>query len=318
MAASLEGDCGHATAARRWTTRDSTNSVDTSGETSTSASLLASTDRDHGQLIPPVDAGAGCSTPNDDPARSVPDGGLQSLATALDILDYFEVHESLGVTELARRFHVSKSTAHRMLATMYGRGFVEKDTRTGRYRLGMRLYELGQAAADRSRIRRIALPLLEDLHHRTGQMVHMAVPDGADVLYLARLHTRLGAQHLGKLGVRFPAHVTSSGKVIAAFDADVASACRARGFPPLTASSIRTVSQFDQALDEVRRRGFAVNEQEAVSGWTSVAAAVKDRAGRPRAAVSLVGPSSSATSHIGSQARLVTVAATHLARMLGS
>jgi DNA-binding IclR family transcriptional regulator len=148
-------------------------------------------------------------------------------------------------------------------------------------------------------------------------MVHMAVPDGAEVLYLARLHTRLGAQRLGALGVRFPAHVTGSGKVIAAFDADVATACRARGFPALTTSSIRSASDFDRALDEVRCRGFAVNDQETVSGWTSVAAAVKDHAGKPQAAVSLVGPSNLAKRHIDSQARLVTVAATHLARMLG-
>lgn len=253
----------------------------------------------------------------DNSVPSTPGAGLQSLARSLDMLDYFRAHESLGVTELARHLGVAKSTAHRMLATMCDRGFLEKDLASGRYRLGMRLYELGQAAAERSRMRQVALPLLEDLRQRTGQTVHLAIPEGGEVLYLVRLQTALGAHRLAKVGLRFPAHITGSGKAIAAFDSAVAEACRTRGFPTWTTSSIRTVGEFNRALDEVRHRGYAVNDQETINGMATVAAPVRDRTGKPRAALSLVSTSGFAQGHIDSQARLVTAAAARLARMLG-
>lgn len=250
--------------------------------------------------------------------RAAPGGGLQSVATSLDLLDCFEACESLGVTEVARQLGVAKSTAHRMLRTMCDRGFVEHDPETGRYSLGLRLYELGQAAADRLRIRRLAMPLLESLRQSTGDTVHLAIPQGGEVLYVARLSAGFGARRLGSVGLRFPAHTTGSGKAIAAFDESVASACRGLGFQAFTASSICAVAEFDRALDRVRQRGFAVNDQETVTGFTTVAAPVRDRrTGRPLAALSLVGPSSSVDGHIGVRARLVTSAAAGLAKDLG-
>ncbi|NNM45602.1 IclR family transcriptional regulator [Knoellia koreensis] len=249
--------------------------------------------------------------------RGAPHGGLQSLATSLDLLDCFADAESLGVSQVARQLGVSKSSAHRMLTTMGDRGFVERDEETGRYRLGMRLYELGQAAAARSKVRRLAMPLLEDLRRRTGQTVHLAVPDGGEVVYLARLSSGAAAHQLGQVGLRFPAHTTGSGKVIAAFDPAVAAACRVQGFRSFTPSSIRSSVDFDRALVDIRRRGYAVNDQETVHGMTTVAAAVSDHTGVPRAALSLVGESRLVSGHIADEARLVTAAANKLARVLG-
>lgn len=249
------------------------------------------------------------------PSRS--GGGLQSLATSLNMLQCFQTHESLGVSELARRLGVAKSTAHRMLTTMCDGGFIERDEETGQYRLGMRLYELGQAAADRSRTRRLAMPLLEDLRQRTKCTVHLGVPDGAEILYVARLQSTLGARALATVGLRFPVHVTGSGKVIAAFDPLVAEARRTAGFPTWTPSSIRNSAAFDEALALVRQRGYAVNDQETVAGMTTVAAAVRDHSGRPLAAISLVGPAEAAACHLDAQTRLVQSAAQRLSRILG-
>ncbi|MES4889587.1 IclR family transcriptional regulator [Streptomyces sp. NPDC096012] len=238
------------------------------------------------------------------------------MASALDVLACLESSDELGISELARKLGVAKSTVHRMVSTLCAKGFVERNAETNCYRLGLRLYELGQAAATRSRLRRTALPLLEQLRMRTGHTIHLAVPDGADIIYVERLHSHRGLQLLSDVGHRLPAHVTASGKAIAAFDPEVAEARRAAGFPYWTSCSIRTADRYEAALDEVRRNRFAINDQEAVHGMTTVAAPVLDRTGRARAAISIVAPIREVGCALTAQAGLVTAVARRLAHDL--
>ena len=93
------------------------------------------------------------------------DDALKSVANTLDVLDCFMTDDELGVSEIARSLGVAKSSAHRMLSTLAGRGFVEQNPDSGRYRLGLHLYELGQLSVSRSRLRQAALPIMEDLRH---------------------------------------------------------------------------------------------------------------------------------------------------------
>lgn len=96
----------------------------------------------------------------------------------LDVLDCFLADDELRVSEIARALGVAKSSAHRMLSTLLSRGFVEQNPGTGRYRLGLHIYELGQLSISRSRLRQAALPIMEDLRQRTGQTIHLGVADG--------------------------------------------------------------------------------------------------------------------------------------------
>ena len=245
------------------------------------------------------------------------DGGVKSVTAALDVLDCFIDADELGVSDIARRLGVAKSTAHRLLTSLCARGLADKNPETGQYRLGLHLFELGQLAGQRMRVRRQAMPLLEELRQVSGCTVHLAVASGTDVLYLERLETLRGMQLFGGVGRRLPSHCTSSGKVIAAYDSDFARARKHAGFPALTQVSIRTVGDYERALVEVRRRGVATNMGEALIGLASVAAPVLDASGRAQAAISLVGPAEELASDVGRSARLVTVAARRLARSLG-
>jgi DNA-binding IclR family transcriptional regulator len=245
------------------------------------------------------------------------DAGVKSVMSALDVLDCFAFDDELGVSDIARRLGVAKSTAHRLLTSLCARGLTEQNPETSQYRLGMHLFELGQLAQHRMRLRKTALPLLEELRQVSGCTVHLAIGSGPDVLYVERLETMRGIQMMTSVGRRVPAHCTSSGKALAAFDPQLAQARRTAGFPPLTDQSIRTVANFDRALCEVRRRGIATNIGEAKVGLSSVAAPVLDVTGHAHAAISLVGPAHELSRDIGRPAQLVTVSAHRLARMLG-
>ncbi|MET8249324.1 IclR family transcriptional regulator [Streptomyces sp. NPDC005202] len=248
--------------------------------------------------------------------RSAVDGGLRSVSTALELLDCFGAAHELGVSEIARRLGVAKSTAHRLLTTLCTHGLVEKNTQSGQYRLGLHLLELGLQVASRFRIRQAALPLLEELRQRTGCTVHLSVPEGADVLFVERLQSLNGMQLLADVARRLPAHCTSSGKVMAAFDPSFAQFRRAAGFPVITSSTIRTPAAWDRVLDETRRRGVAISRDEMTVGLTSVAAPVRDYAGRARAAISIVAPTRSVGDGVERSARLVTEVALKLSRVL--
>jgi DNA-binding IclR family transcriptional regulator len=238
------------------------------------------------------------------------------VTSALDVLDCFLDAEELGVSDIARRLGVAKSTAHRLLTSLSARGLTDKNPESGQYRLGLHLYELGQIAGDRMRLRRTAVPLLEELRQLTGCTAHLAVPDGSHVIYIERLEPLRGASRMNSVARRMPSHCTSSGKAIAAFDPEAARARRAAGFPALTPASIRTAADFERAQTEIRRRGVATNVDEALEGFASVAAPVLDSNGRARAAISLVGPTAQITENLGRTGQLVTVAARRLARSL--
>lgn len=230
------------------------------------------------------------TAPSGPPVPRHRDDALKSVANTLDVLDCFLADDELGVSEVARKLGVAKSSAHRMLSTLAGRGFVEQNPDTGRYRLGLHLYELGQVSVSRSRLRQAALPIMEDLRQRTGHTIHLGVADGSDVVHLERLQSREGLDIFDTLPARrFPTHCSATGKVLAAFDPAVAEARRRAAFPPITANSVRSVEEWDATLVKIRRAGVAVNRDEVAIGAMSVAAPIYDGIGRARAALSIVG-----------------------------
>jgi DNA-binding IclR family transcriptional regulator len=245
------------------------------------------------------------------------DGGVKSVVAALDVLDCFIDADELGVSDIARRLGVAKSTAHRLLTSLCARGLAERNPETGQYRLGMHLFELGQLAATRMRLRRSALPLLEELRQASGWTVHLAIPIEADVLYVERLETLRDMPLMTSVARRQPSHCTSCGKAMAAYDPELVRIRKAAGFPALTEVGVRSAVDFDRELTDVRRRGVATNRGEVRSGLSSVAAPVLDSSGRACAAISLVGTGSEFSGDFGRPARLVTVASRRLARTLG-
>lgn len=249
-------------------------------------------------------------------SRDRVDGGLSSVASALDVLGLFQEEPELGVSEIARRLGVAKSTAHRLVTTLHAKGFVQQNHETGGYGLGLRLHELGRLAAARSQLRRAAMPLLESLRVRTGHTIHLAVPDGGDVIFVERLQSKRESPYMRDVSHRWPAHLAASGKVIAAFNPEVAAARIQAGFPGGTDAAIHSVVHYQAALAEVRRNGFAVNDQEAMRGMTTVAAPVRDRDGCARAAISIVSTTQDLDGNLTRRARLVTSAAQRLAHEL--
>ena len=244
------------------------------------------------------------------------EGGLKSVASALDLLDCFVVDEELGVSEVARRLGVAKSTAHRLLTTLCSRGIIEQSLSTGKYRLGLHLFELGELALARIELRRRSMTLLEELRELSGWTVHLSIAQGADVLFLERLPTLRGMQVMQEYRRRWPLHTTSSGKALSAYDPEAAQARIRAGFPVFTPRTIHSEQQWGTELAKVRCQGFATSDGELMIRLASVAAPVLDHHGISIAAISIQGASEELGQNMDRQVRLVLAAAKRLSKLM--
>jgi DNA-binding IclR family transcriptional regulator len=234
----------------------------------------------------------------------------------LDVLECFAVDGELGVSDIARKLGVAKSTAHRLLAALCLKGIAEQNPETGQYRLGLHLYELGQLAQARSILRHVALPTMTGLAQTTGLTVNLGVADGPDVVFLERLENSNDVGFLGHAGRRYPSHCTSSGKVIAAYNPEAAQARRDAGFPPRVSHTVRTQNDWDRQLVEVRRSGFAVSTSESFDDVTSIAVPILDPRRRAAGAVSILGSSAEILPQLEQLTRVVQMAGRRISRAL--
>ncbi|KBZ61853.1 IclR family transcriptional regulator [Mycobacterium colombiense] len=185
------------------------------------------------------------------------------------VLDAFDGPGRLTLAQIVRRTGLPRSSAHRMLERLVQLRWLRRSGRD--YELGMRLVELGSLAVHQDRLVRAAGPLLGELHRATGLVVHLAVLDGPDVVYLDKVGDSPLTPMPTRVGSRQPAHCTAVGKAILAYrDGDAPVDLRARK----TKYSIATSSQLAVELSRVRAHGVAFEREESLLGFGCVAAPI--------------------------------------------
>lgn len=208
--------------------------------------------------------------------------------TARILTAFDESHRRLTLTELSARAGLAASTTHRMLAELARAGLVDRDD-DGRYAIGRRLWELGEASPISLELRETALPWLLTLYEATAENVHFAILDGRDALYVARLVGPTSVPTMSRMGGRLPLHTTGVGKVLLAWQPEeFLSAYFARRLERPTKFSITAEPRLRAQLREIRDRGYSVTRQEQTLGNTSLAVPVAGPHGTPVAAVGVV------------------------------
>ncbi len=197
--------------------------------------------------------------------------------------------EGLSLSQLTRRTGLSKATVHRLSQELVSWGALE---RAGLgYRLGMRLFELGQNVPRQRVLREIAMPFLEDLAHTTQETVHCAVRDGTDVLYIEKLGGHRSVARPSRTGGRMPLHCTATGKVLLAYaPSHVMEEMLHRPLRRLTARTVVAPGLLREELARIQASGYAIESEEARVGYLAVAAPVRGAHGRVAAAVSVAAP----------------------------
>lgn len=213
---------------------------------------------------------------------------VRSFERGLAVIRAFDAeHPALTLSEVARACELTRAAARRFLLTLADLGYVHTDGR--RFRLTPRVLELGYSYLSSYTLPQIAEPHLEQLVARVRESSSLCVLDGDDIVYVARVPTRRIMTASITVGTRFPAYVTSVGRVILAHlpDEDVEVRLTRAELKPLTARTITTPEALRTELRRVRRQGYAVVDQELEEGLRSVAAPVRDRDGDAVAAVNI-------------------------------
>lgn len=246
---------------------------------------------------------------------------VQVLDRAIGILNLLAV-ASQGSTlgEVADAISVPKSTAHRILMNLEAERMVERDPQNGRYRLGLRLFELGSLAVARFNIRDRAVQYLEAMVRETDETAHLCVLDAGEVLYLDKIESSRSVRLTSRIGLRNPVHCTGVGKVMMAYldDAEVEEIVQRHGMARFTAKTITTLAEMRVELAKIREQGYAVDDEEHEADVRCVAAVVRDHEGKPAAAMSVAAPSFRISmERVPAFAQAICKAAQELSRELG-
>ena len=218
---------------------------------------------------------------------------LSSVDSALSVLNLFFDHETLNTTEIANLLGTNRSSIFRVIATLENRGYLTKDEHSY-YRLGLKMFTLGQLAQSRMELNRLMHPYLERLAEETGETSHLIILEGRQAIFTDKVPGSYALKMDTPLGTAYPAHITGGGKAILAFkDTGFLEDYYSNGdFKKYTDKSVSSASALKKLIADVRKNGYAMDNEEAEIGLTCIAVPVLDERKEPIAAISVSGPTS--------------------------
>ncbi|MGP4075918.1 IclR family transcriptional regulator [Halobacillus sp. K22] len=223
---------------------------------------------------------------------------VQSVDRALTILQLLQENsEGLGVTEIAHRLDVAKSTVHRLLASLKQKGYVRQDDMLEKYRLGLKLLELGETVSENLDIRTTANPFLVKLAQETGETIHLGIREEAEVIYVDKVERYAPIRMYSSIGKRAPLYCTGIGKALLAFVSSevqdhLMSILKLKEYTPHT---ITDKDELKSHLEYIRKQGYSIDNEEHERGMRCTAAPIWNHRGEAIAAISVAGSTSRMT-----------------------
>ncbi|MGF7186933.1 DNA-binding IclR family transcriptional regulator [Desulfitispora alkaliphila] len=227
---------------------------------------------------------------------------VQAVERALSILEVLAgVGRPISITEIAEVSNLNVSTVHRLLGTLMVKGLVDQENDTAKYKLTMKLFQIGNAALYNVDIQAIARPYMQELLERCNETVNLSVLDGTEVVYVDQLESTnmVIVKMFVKVGNKGPAHCTSSGKVLLAGlpQEKLEQIINKIELKKYTNETITDVEMLKKELDRVRKQGYAFSLGERDESVRCLAAPIHNHQGKVVASISVSGPASRITSY---------------------
>lgn len=219
---------------------------------------------------------------------------IHVIDRAAQILDCFGFdHQELSVSEIGAKTGLHRSTAHRILMALEYNDLIKQNPSTGKYHLGIKLFKLGHQAVSQLNLREICRPFLSRLMNDTKETIHLAVLDDDQVLYLDKVEGPHALRMPSRVGRHIPTYCTSLGKAMLSCldDQEVKSILRRQTLKPHTENTVKNIHQLLADLGSVRKRGYAVDNEEIEIGLRCVGAPLRDYTGGMVGAISVAAPS---------------------------
>ncbi|PFJ05306.1 hypothetical protein COD67_06850 [Bacillus cereus] len=214
-----------------------------------------------------------------------------SLVRGLEIIKLFnEEQPSLSLSEIAKQLGVSRTVPYRLLFTLQNMGYLSQDEHTKHYKLTPKVLELGFSYLNSLRFPEIAQPYMEALRDEIGASCHLSILDGQEVVYVGSAPVRGVSAINVNIGLRLPAHALANGKLLLAFQSKdrLKEMFQMSNLTPYTDKTLTVPSEFQQQLETIRQKGYAMTKGEFHPGILSVATPIFDRTGEVLAALNVV------------------------------
>ncbi len=226
---------------------------------------------------------------------SITRGNIQSVDRALKILKLFKHDDLLGISEISRKLDLPKGTVHGLVKTLERNGFLKKSEENQRYSCGVEAFKLGMSVAVRMDLRRIASQRARILCDEVQESVHLAVLLDGMCVNIEQFSPDKQFLLIPQVGSAVPAHCTATGKALLSQlqPEQLEAVIRRTGLPRYTQYTVTDERQLQRYLQEVRDRGYAVSNQEALLGLSCVGAPIRDYTGKVAAAISVAGSTES-------------------------
>lgn len=249
------------------------------------------------------------------------DYNISALHSALQVLESFLQTNTAeqSLTEISQRLGLNKSRVFRILATLEQHGFVEQSETSRGYRLGLRLLAYGNAVQHKLSVVTAASPIMDDLAQVTGETVFLGVPDGFECIVVDKRESKHPIRLFGEVGRRAPLHVGGVPKMLLAYMAEEDPSLLHRlPLSKITSATVTDVKALAARLTDIRTDGYVVTSDDLDWGAHSIAAPIRNHAGRVVAALSVAGPSERFTpERIEKYISLVRYATDQISRRLG-
>ncbi|MFR9751721.1 IclR family transcriptional regulator [Nocardia sp. 004] len=217
-------------------------------------------------------------------------GPIQSIERAAAVLRLLARGSGrLGIGDIAGALGLAKPTAHGIVRTLQGVGFVVQDPASGKYQLGPALLQLDRSYLDTNELRSMAINWADALAARTGESVRIGAPVDGEVVVVHHVFRPDNSEQALELGELLPPHATALGKILLAFDTDVAATVRAGEPAPLTYRTLVDRVALGRALAEVRHAGWACDIEEFRLGEAGIAAPIRAHGGLAVGAIGITG-----------------------------
>ena len=218
---------------------------------------------------------------------------VQSLSRALCLLERVAgQRRGVALSELSALLRLAPSSVHRLLATLQQHGFVSVDEQRGLWGIGVQAFTVGNAFLGSRDVVATARPFMQRLMEEAGESVNLAVPEGNEAVFVSQVECREMMRMFVRLGARAPLHASGVGKALLAVmpDPRLDHVLGGDPLPTFTRSTLGSAKALRADLGRVRRRGYALDDEEHAVGLRCVAATLHDEHGAAVAALSLSGP----------------------------
>ncbi len=218
---------------------------------------------------------------------------IQSIDRALQVLELFSLEKpEWGITEISKALNIYKSNVHNVLTTLAEKGFVIKDSKTDKYKLGIKFFELGSIVIKNMDLRKIAHPYMEKLLKEFNETVHLGILVEGEILSIEQEESGQSLSPRIFIGKKAPLHCTGVGKAIMAYlpKDKFAFTIKEMGLIRYTEGTISNEEELEKELEKIREQGYAVDNMEHEEGVRCVAGPIRDYTGKVSASLSVSGP----------------------------